>query len=134
MQIMPASSAIPPQAGATARVQTAQRTAGGDVSAPVIGTSAVTRNAEAVQRLEARSATQESPVEQLEQALAEANQQPSVVAANLSFSIDQDSKRVVVKLIDNTTQDVIRQIPSEEFLRMSRAIQQMQGLLVKEVA
>lgn len=91
---------------------------------PVAGASRAASQAEA----------QPADLEALARAVQEANQEPSVLATNLSFSIDQDLKRVVVKLVDTNTQDVIRQIPSEEFLRISKALQQMQGLFVREQA
>lgn len=128
MQIMPSSTTLPPQTAGSSRTQASPRVAS---STEMQAGQQVPRQAVTAA---SNVATPQRAQEQLEQAVNDANNQPSVLSANLSFSIDQDSRRLVVKLIDNTTQDVIRQIPSEEFLRMSRAIQQMQGLLVKEVA
>jgi len=53
-----------------------------------------------------------------------------LAAHNLTFSIDDDSGRVVVKILDGDTQDVIRQIPSEEALALSRSLDQIKGLLL----
>jgi len=52
----------------------------------------------------------------------------------LSFSVDQNSGRLVVKVVDNETQEVIKQIPSEEALRIARSLEQLQGLLVRQKA
>ena len=41
---------------------------------------------------------------------------------NLSFSVDQDSGKVLVKVVDADTHEVIRQIPSEEALQLARDI------------
>ncbi|VCU69926.1 flagellar protein FlaG [Pigmentiphaga humi] len=49
---------------------------------------------------------------------------------NLTFSIDEDSGKVVVKILDGDTQDVIRQIPSEEALALSRSLDQIKGVLL----
>jgi flagellar protein FlaG len=46
----------------------------------------------------------------------------------LSFSVDQSSDQIVVKVTDANTGKVIRQIPSEEMLRLSRNIKEMIGL------
>ena len=58
--------------------------------------------------------------------------------SNVEFSIDEESKRTIVKVVESKTGDVIRQFPSEEVLAISRAIDQMQqmrqGLLVKQEA
>ncbi len=43
---------------------------------------------------------------------------------NLDFFVDDRSGRVVVKVVDATSDEVIRQIPSEEMLSVSRRIQE----------
>lgn len=54
---------------------------------------------------------------------------------NLEFSVDTDTKKVLVKLVDTETGDVIRQFPSEEALAIARSIDQFQqGLLLKQEA
>jgi len=57
-----------------------------------------------------------------------------LAAHNLTFSIDDDSGKVVVKVIDSDTQDVIRQIPSEEALALSRSLDQIKGALFSRKA
>lgn len=42
---------------------------------------------------------------------------------NLDFQVDDKTGRVVVKVIDATNDQVIRQIPSEEMIAISRRIQ-----------
>lgn len=56
------------------------------------------------------------------------------VAHNLQFSIDEDSGRTIVRVIDTSTKEVIRQIPSEELLDISRAIDKLQGVLLHRKA
>lgn len=50
---------------------------------------------------------------------------------NLLFSIDEDNGTVIVKIVDTTTQDVIRQIPSVEALELSRSLDKLKGLLLQ---
>lgn len=38
----------------------------------------------------------------------------------LTFAVDRQSKRVVVRLVDKETRQVIRQIPAEYILRMAQ--------------
>jgi flagellar protein FlaG len=53
------------------------------------------------------------------------------VTAELQFSVDESSGRSVIKVTDRATSDVIRQIPTEEALQISEALDQYQkGLLV----
>ncbi|TJZ74093.1 flagellar protein FlaG [Chitiniphilus eburneus] len=53
---------------------------------------------------------------------------------SLRFSIDDDTGSVVVKVMDGETDEVIRQIPSEEVLAIAKAIDQFRGMLIKEQA
>jgi flagellar protein FlaG len=49
---------------------------------------------------------------------------------NLEFSIDDDTSRSVVKLIDQESGEVIRQFPAEEALRVARMLANLStGLL-----
>jgi len=56
------------------------------------------------------------------------------VARNLQFSIDDATGRSVVKVVDSSTNEVIRQIPSEELLAITRSIDKFSGLFVKQKA
>jgi flagellar protein FlaG len=71
---------------------------------------------------------------QLEQAIEDMRKAIDPSARNLQFSIDQDTGRTVVKIVDSATKETIRQFPSEEFLAMSRALDKVQGLLLKQKA
>ena len=56
----------------------------------------------------------------------------------LQFSVDHDSKEIVVKLIDQNTKEVLRQIPSVEALQIAKSIDasldKKQGLLIDHSA
>ena len=43
--------------------------------------------------------------------------------SELSFFMDRESKRFVVRLVDRTTRKVIRQIPAETILRQAESLQ-----------
>lgn len=51
---------------------------------------------------------------------------------NIRFSLDRESKRVVVKIVDPGTEEVVRQIPPEEMLQIMKRIDQMLGLILDE--
>ncbi len=52
----------------------------------------------------------------------------------LEFSVDDDIGRVVVKVVDKETEDVILQIPSEEMLAIAKALDNIKGLFVQQQA
>jgi len=105
---------------------------------PASQTSQSTSSAEAVQTV--NSAT--NSVQQLGQAeehsLSHTNLDDAVdkmnelmQAANrsLQFSVDDTSEKVVIKVMDLETEELVRQIPSEETLKFSEFLEGMVGLL-----
>ncbi|AZG16399.1 flagellar protein FlaG [Cupriavidus pauculus] len=50
----------------------------------------------------------------------------------LRFEIDDTTHRVITKVVDKETGELIRQLPSEEVLRFARAIDKLQGLFVSQ--
>lgn len=72
--------------------------------------------------------------EQIDKAMNEVKKVLDPLARNLQFSIDDSTGRTVVKVIDASTHQVIRQIPSEEILEMTKAMDSLTGLFVKQKA
>jgi flagellar protein FlaG len=50
----------------------------------------------------------------------------------LQFSVDSETNSTVVRVIDSETKELIRQIPSEELLAISRRLEAATGLLVDD--
>lgn len=72
---------------------------------------------------------------ELSAAVKKINDSMSASAQSLEFSIDRDSERIVVKVVDQATRQVVRQIPSAEALEIAKSIDQMQqGLLIRQKA
>lgn len=67
---------------------------------------------------------------QLTQAVASINQTLQKLAPGLEFSIDQESNRTIVKVVDQQTKELIRQMPSAETLEIAKALDRVQGLLI----
>lgn len=72
--------------------------------------------------------------EQLRSAVEKIQEFVSAAASDIQFSVDEDTGRTVVKVVDRQTQDIIRQIPSEEMLDLAQALDKLQGLLIKQKA
>jgi flagellar protein FlaG len=71
---------------------------------------------------------------QVSQAVQEVKDALGQMAQNLQFLIDETTGKTVVKVVDGTTNEVIRQIPSEELLAITRALDKFQGVLLKQKA
>lgn len=73
-------------------------------------------------------------LDQVKQAVDSINHSMQSLTRGLEFSVDEESERVVVKVIDPATKELIRQIPSDETLAIARSLDQVIGRLVREVA
>jgi len=71
---------------------------------------------------------------QVQQAVEEIQQTMEKLAQNLHFSIDKDTGITVIKVLDSQTQEVIRQIPTEEAVSIARTLDKVQGLLFNDQA
>ncbi|MFZ1851966.1 MAG: flagellar protein FlaG [Nitrosomonas sp.] len=56
------------------------------------------------------------------------------LARNLRFSIDEDSGRTIIKVMDAHTDEVIRQIPTKEAMEIAHTLDRVQGLLFNDKA
>jgi flagellar protein FlaG len=52
-----------------------------------------------------------------------------IIDRDLHFSVDEDSGLTIVKVIDPSTDEVVRQIPCEEVMRVVRSLESGGGLL-----
>ena len=96
-------------------------------------------NASSLQRdvaVSANSAAKQSASrpEDVDQAIENINKAVQAFSQKLEFSIDKDTDTFVVKVVDKETKEVIRQIPSEELLNIAKALDKLQGLLIKDKA
>ncbi|KAI3596060.1 Flagellar protein FlaG (plasmid) [Cupriavidus necator H850] len=77
-----------------------------------------------------------APVEAVDTsaAIGELVEALKTTSIGLRFEIDETTHRVITKVIDKETGDLIRQMPTEEVLRIARAIDKLQGLFVSQAA
>lgn len=106
-----------------------QRTAvtqGGTTAARPVATAAI----------DSKAGGKEEPSElkDVKQAVSEINKAMQFMSRQLEFSVDTDSERTIVKVIDQQTREVIRQMPTKEALEIGKALEKAQGLLIKQTA
>jgi len=101
--------------------------------APVAPVPAPVSSATAASRSERANGAAPDPLEQAVQAL---NERYASQRTDLRFSIDKGTGDTVVSIIDSKDGTVLRQIPSEEALRISQALQREieRGTLIEQVA
>ena len=96
--------------------------------------AAAPQNPEAVTVRAVAAPTQAVKKDQLDKAIDSINRFLKPVASSIQFSVDEDSGRTLVKVIDTDTNDVLRQFPSNETLQISKELSKLQGLLIKDKA
>lgn len=81
-------------------------------------------------------AAQPAPVSrsELEKVIKKIRDALPPVAQSLQFSIDDTLGVTVVQVMDKATKEVIRQIPSKEALEIAKALDKLQGVLLRQKA
>ena len=75
-----------------------------------------------------KAETVEMNTDDLEDVVRDLNQHILQIQRELQFSVDKDSGRTVITVMDKETQEVIRQIPGEEALHFARKFQEEANL------
>ncbi|GMR15888.1 MAG: hypothetical protein BMS9Abin31_0182 [Gammaproteobacteria bacterium] len=90
-----------------------------------------------VAEVETREVEVELSQEALEKVVSQLNAYIQNTQRDMDFSVDDATGRVVVRVVDSNTEEVIRQIPSEEMLAISRHLleslesEQPKGFLIE---
>lgn len=135
----PVPMTAPPAVGAAGatgpegRGGTAQRAARNGPEGVERTPGAATRDGYDARRLETGRA-EEPDDEEVTRAVNEINERSELLRRNLQFSVDRDSGRMIIKVMDAQTKEVIRQIPKEEILEIARSLEQAEGLLFRASA
>ena len=79
-------------------------------------------------------AAQQPDKQTVEDALTSIQESTQAMQRNLNFSIDDSTGRMVVKVTDSKSGDVIRQMPTEDALRLAESLDEMRSLLFKAQA
>ena len=93
---------------------------------------------EVEQTMEAMQSRQKFSEQEREKVVEQMNEFISTVQTGLSFRIDEESGRDVVTIYEESTGDIIRQIPDEEMLDVLRRLREQtarysSGLLIDKV-
>jgi flagellar protein FlaG len=86
------------------------------------------------QAMEQDAADNEQHPGKLTQVAAELSDMMSMMRKGLAFKVDENSGQAVVTVLDRDTGDVIRQMPSEEALKLAEKLSEVTGLLMKTEA
>lgn len=83
---------------------------------------------------EKQNSQQQQRTDDLRDKVAQLNDYMQNMNRNLQFSVDDSSGDTVIKVIDSETEEVVRQIPSEEILEARHAAEKYRGILLETKA
>jgi flagellar protein FlaG len=93
------------------------------------GRSAIAVSPDAVAKSSVVPDTQTQSDDQLRQGLDRLNTAAQAANQNITFSVDPETKKIVVKVIDQQTEQVVYQFPADEALKLSASLEQLSGVL-----
>lgn len=70
----------------------------------------------------------------LQEAVDEVNQALCFLNERLEFSVHEETNRIIVRVLDRETEEVLREIPPEQILDLVAKLQELVGLLVDKRA
>lgn len=135
MNLSPINNSVPSAAGMRApQLRPAADTLPGTLAAPLSDISSVAPSTTVGVAATSKDTSREIAKSQLDKAVETINQFLQPVASSIQFSVDEESGRMLVKVIDTDTNDVLRQFPSKEAIAISSELSKLQGLLLREKA
>jgi len=99
--------------------------AGSSAAVSKVENSQVTSDLSKAEKLQARNEAQR---EELDDAVSQLNDFVQNVQRDLQFEVDNELGQTIVKVVDQSTKEVIRQIPDELALRLAENLQQDEPL------
>ena len=85
-----------------------------------------------MQQLSARQAQQQQKSEQLKKAIAEMNRRINNSNEEAVFGVHEDTNRIMIKIMDKETKEVIKEFPPEKTLDMIARMWEMAVILLDE--
>lgn len=76
--------------------------------------------------------TQNVPVDKIKRAVEEINQKIRPTHTSCQYSYHEDTNRISIKVINDETDEIIREIPPEKTLDMIAKTLELEGMLVDE--
>ncbi|NLO98277.1 MAG: flagellar protein FlaG [Peptococcaceae bacterium] len=79
---------------------------------------------------ETPSAREEVPREEVEQAADKLNRLVGLIEKRMEFSVHEESRRIMVKIIDKNTGEILNEIPPEKILDLVSSLTEMVGVFL----
>ena len=107
----------------------AARSAEPAVDKPVARSADTTRGSDNLEPKAVNAIEDSNDIEKVKSAVSDIEQFLSSSRRNLEFSTDEESGKIVVRVIASETGELVRQLPSEEALRIARSLSDVNSIL-----
>jgi flagellar protein FlaG len=107
---------------------------GGSVKAVAVAVAAVVATATAAIQVKLPEPKDQGNKQQISNAVKDINNFFQMAQRSLGFSLDETSGQMVMQIKDTETNEVIRQIPGEDALKLAKQLDQLTGILFKAQA
>lgn len=137
MQINPSATPIQPVVADARQPSTLPQFAGHAPVTPVLTSTAVApvHSAESLRNdADAARAKDQQQSDALQKSVQQFNQTMQLMQSDLEFSVDEDTKMRLVKVVNRETNEVIRQIPNEQIVQFAKVFDELRGLLLSDKA
>jgi flagellar protein FlaG len=81
-----------------------------------------------------RPVTVKHSSEQVSKAAQAANQRLELAQSQIRFNVSSEAGRLVVKMVDTQTKEVLLQIPNEQMMQIAQNLDKTQGMAVQKRA
>ena len=125
--VSPITSGVTPAAGTALPVAVERPVSQPDPAVRVTKPGNAELGGNSTQSESAEKNSVSDPANPFDDALNKVNESMQAWSTGIRFEMDEDTESMVVKLVNNETGDVIRQVPSEAMLKVAKMIIQMQG-------
>ena len=71
-------------------------------------------------------------IARIKEAIEVLNETLATKDRSIRFQLDETIDRAIITVVDKKTGDIVRQLPSEEMLRVAHNIENLKGILIKE--
>jgi len=103
---------------------------------PNAPTGRAEKDVQAAQDADPARSTAEDAKEQepLDEVVIDLNNLVRDLQRELQFSVDEDSGSTIIKVVDRETDEVVRQIPSEELMNLRKRLEEVAGVFFEDSA
>ncbi len=86
----------------------------------------------AIHTMHSQNGGREAAGDKIQKTVDTLNKAAASIDARVSFNYSEETKRVIMKIVDQETNEVVRQVPTQEMVRLLERINEMTGLIVDE--